>query len=93
MDTPQALPKNAARTGRAGTFEKKRRNSCWMCWTGRMLTAAIIAFWTVAGLYAGIQIRTKVEAAAEWAVEQITHRPEACRHLFGAECIASMGDQ
>ncbi|ATQ57240.1 hypothetical protein [Paracoccus yeei] len=75
---------------RAGTFEQKRRDCCWMCWTGRALMASFGAFWTVAGLYAGIQIGPKVEAAAEWAVGQITHRPEACRHIFGAECIASM---
>ncbi len=76
---------------RAGTFEQKRRDCRWMPWTGRALLAALIVFWSVAaGLYAGIQIGPRVEAAAEWAVGQITHRPEACRHIFGAECIASM---
>lgn len=74
---------------RAGTFEQKRRDCCWMCWTGRALMASFVAFWTVAGLYAGIQIGPRAEAAAEWAVRQISHRPEACRALFGAECIAS----
>lgn len=79
---------------RAGTFEQKRRDCRWMPWTGRALLAALIVFWSVAaGLYAGIQIGPRVEAAAEWAVGQISPRPEACRHIFGAECIASMEDR
>ena len=76
---------------RAGTFEQKRRDCRWMPWTGRALMAAFIVFWSVvAGLYAGIKNGPKIEAAAEWAVGQISPRPEACRALFGAECIASM---
>ena len=79
---------------RAGTFEQKRRDCRWMPWTGRALLAAFIVFWAAAaGLYAGIQIGPRAEAAAEWAIGQISHRPEACRHLFGAECIASMEDR
>ena len=94
MDTPQALPKNAVVTDRAGTFEQKRHDCRWMPWTGRVMMAACIVFWcAAAGLYAGIRNGAKVEAAAEWVIGQVSHRPEACRHLFGAECIASMDDQ
>ena len=75
---------------RAGTFEQKRRDCRWMPWTGRALLAACIVFWAAAaGLYAGIQIGPRVDAAAKWAVDQVSPHPEACRALFGAECIAS----
>ncbi|ARC37858.1 hypothetical protein A6J80_17230 [Paracoccus yeei] len=78
---------------RAGTFEQKRRDCRWMCWTGRALMAAFVAFWTVAGLYAGIQIGPRAEAAAEWAVGQIIHRPEACRAITGSECAAYFSER
>lgn len=73
---------------RAGTFEQKHLDCCWMCWTGRALLASFVAFWTVAGLYTGIQIGPRVDAAAKWVVDQVSPHPEACRALFGAECIA-----
>ena len=35
-----------------------------------------------------------IEAAPffQWVVEDITARPEACRHLTGAECIAATSE-